>query len=118
MQTKLNLTQGSDSTVRIHILDEADSAFSLSDFESAKFTIRDSIDGDALIEKTFSASTTTTSVPELHIRSTYVEIIINASDTEDLDLGSYVSDITFTNANGKEFTTDLFYTQICPKVSQ
>lgn len=119
MQTKLILTKGSDSTVRIHILDEADENFSLSDFVSATFSMKASIEESVLIEKSGSSVTsTTTSEPSLRIKNTYVEIDISSSDTEDLDIGTYLADIVFTDSDGKEFVTDLFYTEICPRVSE
>jgi len=119
MQTELILTKGVDSTVKIHILDESDELFSLSEFVSAKFAIRSSLEDENLIETFGTTSTTTTSIePGLKIRDTYIEIIINPSDTEELDLGTYIADITFENGEGREFTTDLFYVKLCPRISE
>ena len=119
MQTDLILAKGTNSTVRIHILDESDESFSLSEFVSAKFAVRSSFEGENLIEKSGTTSTTTTtSEPGLKIKDTYVEISMNSSDTEDLDPGTYIADITFVDGNDKEFTTDLFYVKICPRISE
>lgn len=117
MQTELILTKSSNSTVRIHILDEADGAFLLTDFPSARFVMRASLEGVALITKSYGSSTTTTSEPTLRILDNYIEIDIVPSDTEDLDAGTYLADITFIDLAGKEFITEIFYVKLCSKVS-
>lgn len=121
MQTSIVLTQGAASTVQIHILDNADAAFSLSSFIAAEFTVKSTVDGAALIHKYYSPITTTTSTNEpmtgLIIGTNYVEINILESDTDDLNPGVYVADVAFTNAVGKVFVTDIFYVEIKPRIS-
>jgi hypothetical protein len=120
MQTNLILTKGAASTVQIHILDNADIAFSLTSFISAEFTMKSTIDGDALIRKYYSPITTTTSTSEpmgLTIGTTYVEIDILESDTVNLDSGIYIADVAFTDASGKVFVTDIFYVELKPRIS-
>ena len=119
MQTKLILTKDSDSTVRVYILNEADEAFSLANFVSAKFTVKSSIDGLVLIEKSGTTITTTTTLePGLSIHSNYIEINISSSDTTDLDPGTYIADVVFENSAGKEFITDLFYVELKSRISE
>jgi hypothetical protein len=122
MQTELILTQGSNSTVRIHLLNEADAALSLTNYISAKFVMRSSTDSVALITKlcgNFAVSTTTVTPEPVSIRieNTYVEIDIVPGDTENLDPGTYLGEITFADVDGKEFVTDIFYVKLGPKVS-